>query len=93
MSSSDPNSPWLNAWYDPLAGVRTSTQNLRMADLHADGDSKLVLCDGSKKLKVYRGTGLAVESDLLDFPVALCVTYAELASVCISIYLSIYLYI
>ena len=52
-----------------------------MADLSSDGDSKLLICDSSKKLKVYRGTSLAMETDLLDTPVALCVTYTELASV------------
>lgn len=73
-------SPWLNAWYDPLAGVKTTTQCVQMADLSADGDSKLLICDSSKKLKVYRGTALAMETDLLDYPVAAAVTYAEIAT-------------
>lgn len=73
--------PWLNAWYDPLAGVRTTSQCVQMADLNADGDNKLLICDSSKKLKVYRGTALAMETDLLDHPVAVGVTYTELASV------------
>ena len=80
MDSKDDN-PWLHAWHDPLAGVKATAQCVRMADLSSDGDSKLLICDSSKKLKVYRGTTLAMETDLLDSPVALCVTFTELASV------------
>jgi len=77
------SSPWLDAWHDPLAGIKTTTQCVRLgADLFADGDNKLLICDQSKKLKVYRGTAQAMETDLLDFPVAQCATYTELASVC-----------
>jgi hypothetical protein len=76
------SSPWLDAWHDPLAGIKTTTQCVQLgADLTADGDNKLLICDHSKKLKVYRGTAQAMETDLLDFPVAQCVTYTELASV------------
>ena len=73
-------SPWLNAWYDPLAGIKTTTECVCMADLSADGDSRLLICSG-KKLKVYRGTALAMETDLLDYPVALGTTYTEINSV------------
>lgn len=73
--------PWLHAWHDPLANLKTSKSCVRFADLSADGDSKLVICDASKKIKVFRGTSLDQECDLLDIPVALCVIYTELASV------------
>ncbi|KAK1788178.1 hypothetical protein P4O66_016643 [Electrophorus voltai] len=47
-----------------------------MADLHGDGDNKLVVGDlgtgaGNTKLKVYRGIGLLSENTLLDLPTGL----------------------
>lgn len=77
----DNSNPWLDAWFDPLSMLKTTTHCVRLgADLSADGDNKLIVCDQSKKLKVYRGTALTMETDLLDFPVAQCITYTELAS-------------
>jgi hypothetical protein len=29
--------PWLHAWYDPLAGIKTVTPLVRMADLNSVG--------------------------------------------------------
>lgn len=70
-------SPLLHAWYDPLAGLKAHTPCVRLADLDCDGDSKLCICDQDKKLKIYKGTSLAVEYAILDTPVAMCITYAE----------------
>ena len=50
---------------------------MRLADLNSDGDSKLIICDLDKKLKVFKGTSLIVEHSLLDIPVSMCVTYTE----------------
>lgn len=69
--------PWLHAWYDPLAGIKTMTPLVRLADLNSDGDSKLLICDIDKKLKVYKGTSLIVEHALLDQPVSQCITYTD----------------
>ncbi len=80
---SDTSSPWLSAWHDPLAALKTNSFCCSSADVNADGDHKLLICDGSKKIKVYRGTALSMEIDLLVYPVALCVIYSELASVCL----------
>lgn len=82
MSSTTNISPWLNAWHDPLASIKTTTECICLADLSADGDSRLLVCSG-KKLKIYRGTSLAMETELLDFPVAVGVTYSEINSVSI----------
>lgn len=73
--------PWLHAWYDPLAGLKTMTSCVRLGDLNGDGDSKLCICDIDKKLKVYKGTSLVVEYALLDAPVAMCMIYTELGVV------------
>ena len=67
--------------FDPLAGLKTVTSCVRLADLNGDGHFKLCVCDFDKKLKVFKGTSLIVEYALLDVPVALCVVYTELSSV------------
>lgn len=72
---------WLNAFYDPLANLRTMTSNIRLADLSGDGDSKLCICDLDKKFKIFKGTAMMMEYALLDVPVAMCVTYTEVTSV------------
>ena len=43
---------WLDAWSDPVAGVKAFTSCMRTADLNGDGDWRLVVADASKKLKV-----------------------------------------
>jgi hypothetical protein len=70
--------PWLNAWHDPIASVKAFTNCVRLADLNADGDYKLLIADADKKLKVYKGTSLNSEHALLDVPSALAVFYTDL---------------
>ncbi len=74
-------SPWLHAFFDPLAGLKTVTSCIRLADLNGDGDSKLCVCDFDQKLKVFKGTSLFAEYALLDVPVAMCAVFTELSSV------------
>ena len=69
--------PWLHAWFDPLAAVHTVTACVRLGDLFADGDSKMLICDLDKKLKVYKGTTMLHEYALLDSPVAACLFYTD----------------
>ena len=80
-ASSAVTSPWLHAWFDPLAAIRTVTACVRLGDLFADGDSKLLICDLNKKLKVYKGTGMINEYALLDSPVATCIFYTDTLAV------------
>lgn len=66
-------SKWLDAHYDPVAGLNTFSSCIALADLHGDGDFKMVAGDiGSgpynMKLKVYKGTSLMSENALLDMP-------------------------
>nr|XP_006129762.1 Bardet-Biedl syndrome 1 protein isoform X1 [Pelodiscus sinensis] len=73
--SNEANSKWLDAHYDPMANLYTFSSCIALADLHGDGDYKLVVGDlgmagHTMRLKVYRGTGLASESTLLDLPAA-----------------------
>ncbi|XP_077407528.1 BBSome complex member BBS1 isoform X2 [Vanacampus margaritifer] len=79
---------WLDAHYDPVAGLRTLTPCVALADLSGDGDGRLVAADlgggggggggGSMKLKVYGGTALSSESVLLDLPCGLAVFFMDL---------------
>jgi hypothetical protein len=58
-SSSKPTqqeSVWLNAWHDPVAGLKTHGGCVRLVDLYGDGDSKLLVADQERKLTVYKGT-------------------------------------
>lgn len=42
------------------------------------GDMKLIICDIERKvMRVYKGTSLLIETQLLDTPVAICVSYAD----------------
>uniref|UniRef100_A0AAY3ZZZ7 BBSome complex member BBS1 n=1 Tax=Denticeps clupeoides TaxID=299321 RepID=A0AAY3ZZZ7_9TELE len=70
------SSKWLDAHYDPVANLYTFTSCVALADLHGDGENKLVVGDlgtglCNMKLKVYRGTGLLSENTLLDLPTGL----------------------
>uniref|UniRef100_A0A6I8Q1I5 BBSome complex member BBS1 n=1 Tax=Xenopus tropicalis TaxID=8364 RepID=A0A6I8Q1I5_XENTR len=66
-------SKWLDAHYDPVAGLNTLSSCIALADLHGDGDFKMVVGDMghgpyNMKLKVYKGTARMSENALLDLP-------------------------
>ncbi|KAJ7996328.1 hypothetical protein DPEC_G00235950 [Dallia pectoralis] len=74
--STENNGKWLDAHYDPVANLYTFSSCIALADLHGDGENKLVVGDlgtgsSNMKLKVYRGTGLMSENMLLDLPTGL----------------------
>ncbi|KAJ4939607.1 hypothetical protein JOQ06_029051 [Pogonophryne albipinna] len=74
---------WLEAHYDPLAGLFSFSSCVDLADLSGDGESRLVVGDlgtggGGMKLKVYRGTALMSESSLLDLPSGLVAFFMDL---------------
>ncbi len=46
-------------------------------DVHSDGDYRLLIADADCKLKVYKGTSLAQEINLLDVPCAMAVFYSQ----------------
>ncbi|KAM6897060.1 BBSome complex member BBS1 [Xenentodon cancila] len=86
MSSGDSGGDagrWLDAHYDPVAGLYTFSSCVDLADLSGDGENRLVVGDlgnGSTgmKLKVYRGTALLSESALLDLPTGLVAFFMDL---------------
>lgn len=72
--------PWLNAWHDPVAGMSSYSQFMCLADLHADGDHRLIMCDLKKRIRIYKGTTIQWEQKLLDVPCAVRCFYHEVAS-------------
>lgn len=59
-SRNNKSSNWLHAHYDPLATLYTFSSCMCLADLHGDGDYKLIVADlgtgtHNMKLKVYKG--------------------------------------
>ncbi|XP_032429730.1 BBSome complex member BBS1 isoform X2 [Xiphophorus hellerii] len=83
VDSSGDGGKWLDAHYDPVAGLYTFSSCIDLADLSGDRESRLVVGDlgtGSSgmKLKVYRGTALISENSLLDLPAGLVAFFMDL---------------
>lgn len=83
MELSSDTGKWLDAHYDPVAGLYTFSSCMDLADLNGDGENRLLVGDlgsGSSgmKLKVYRGTALSSESVLLDLPTGLVSFFMDL---------------
>ncbi|KAG8146716.1 hypothetical protein E2320_013833 [Naja naja] len=77
------SSKWLDAYYDPVANLHTFSSCVTLADLHGDGNHKLVVGNfGSTghemKLKVYQGTTLLSENTLPDLPTSVVSFLMEL---------------
>ncbi|XP_024901903.1 Bardet-Biedl syndrome 1 protein isoform X2 [Pteropus alecto] len=73
--SNEANSKWLDAHYDPMANIHTFSSCLALADLHGDGEYKLVVGDlgqGGQQphLKVLKGPMVLTESPLPALPAA-----------------------
>ncbi|XP_044304769.1 Bardet-Biedl syndrome 1 protein [Varanus komodoensis] len=79
---SQANSKWLDAHYDPVASLYTFSSCVALADLHGDGDYKLVVGNlgptgHEMKLKVYQGMGLLSENALPDLPASVAAFLME----------------
>ncbi|XP_053058868.1 Bardet-Biedl syndrome 1 protein isoform X3 [Acinonyx jubatus] len=73
--SNEASSKWLDAHYDPVANIHTFSSCLALADLHGDGEYKLVVGDlgpGGQhpRLKVLKGPTVLTESPLPALPAA-----------------------
>ncbi|XP_028565697.2 BBSome complex member BBS1 isoform X2 [Podarcis muralis] len=82
------NSKWLDAHYDPVASLYTFSSCVTLADLHGDGDCKLVVGDlgptgHEMKLKVYHGMDLLSENVLLDLPTSVAAFLMERHELCV----------
>lgn len=69
--------PWLNAWRDPVAGVKAFPQCIRLSDIYGDGDHRLVIGDTEKTLVIYQGANIDKKYPLTDSPTAVVTFYAE----------------
>ncbi|XP_066893731.1 Bardet-Biedl syndrome 1 protein isoform X6 [Kogia breviceps] len=74
-AESEASSKWLDAHYDPMANIHTFSACLELADLHGDGEYKLVVGDlgpGGQQpcLKVLKGPTVLSESPLPALPAA-----------------------
>mmetsp|Transcript_20772 Transcript_20772/g.53229 ORF Transcript_20772/g.53229 Transcript_20772/m.53229 type:complete len:619 (+) Transcript_20772:542-2398(+) len=62
---------WLDAWHDPVAGVKAFGNCITTANLFGDGDWRLVVAGFDKTLKVWKGTERKAEHTLLETPIAI----------------------
>nr|XP_055170747.1 Bardet-Biedl syndrome 1 protein isoform X2 [Nyctereutes procyonoides] len=74
-ADSEASSKWLDAHYDPMANIHTFSSCLALADLHGDGEYKLVVGDlgpsgQHPRLKVLKGPTVLTESPLPALPAA-----------------------
>ena len=76
-ANKDEASVWLDAWHDPVAGLKTHGSCVRLVDLYGDGDSKLLVADIDRKLTVFKGTAMISDHALLDTPVAIACYYPD----------------
>lgn len=70
-------SPWLNAYHNSVAGIKAFTSCMALVDVYGDGDSKLVVADADKRLKMYKGTTLYGEQAILGNPSAVSIFYSD----------------
>ncbi|XP_032138626.1 Bardet-Biedl syndrome 1 protein isoform X3 [Sapajus apella] len=80
--SNEANSKWLDAHYDPMANIHTFSACLALADLHGDGEYKLVVGDlgpggQQPRLKVLKGPLVMTESPLPALPAAATTFFME----------------
>ncbi|ESL09887.1 hypothetical protein TRSC58_02388 [Trypanosoma rangeli SC58] len=72
---------WLYAFRDHLAGIQAFTNCICVADIHGDGDYKLIVADGKRRLKIFGGTCLVKELRLFSVPSALTTFYMDSSDV------------
>ena len=72
--------PWLNAWYDPMAHLNSTSARIATVDITNDGNHALLVVDDSKRLKVFRGMNLISSHKLLDLASCLAVFHPSSSS-------------
>ncbi|OQS06492.1 bardet-Biedl syndrome 1 family protein [Thraustotheca clavata] len=89
--------PWLHAYHNTVAGIKAYSNCIKLADVYADGDYKLLIADADRRLKMYKGNSFISEQAILGVPVALCVFYSDtvrprMPSIAVASGPSIYIY-
>jgi Bardet-Biedl syndrome 1 protein len=69
-------SPWLSAYHNSVAGIRAYSNCMALVDVYGDGDSKLVVADSDRRLKMYKGSSLHGEQAILGVPSAISFFYS-----------------
>ena len=77
MSTPPKSGPWLHAWHDPVSNIHAHSSCVRLVDLNGDNSHVLLVADASKKMKVYKGTSIVSEHQLLEMPVSMSVFYTS----------------
>jgi hypothetical protein len=72
----DPNNIWSNFHIDLVAGIKSFSHCIALADIMSDGDNRLICADLTCSLKVFKSQVLQNESKLHFTPVALVSFYA-----------------
>ena len=72
---SSASGPWLHAWYDPMAHLKSTSSRIATVDITNDGNHALLVVDDSKRLKVFRGMNLISSHKLLDHASCLSIFY------------------
>jgi Bardet-Biedl syndrome 1 protein len=53
LSAKDaPKHTWLDAWADPVAGLKAFSYCIHTCNLYGDGDWRLIVADADRKIKV-----------------------------------------
>uniref|UniRef100_K3WRX5 Bardet-Biedl syndrome 1 N-terminal domain-containing protein n=1 Tax=Globisporangium ultimum (strain ATCC 200006 / CBS 805.95 / DAOM BR144) TaxID=431595 RepID=K3WRX5_GLOUD len=73
-------SPWLSAYHNSVAGIKAFSSCIKLVDVYGDGDSKLIVADADKRLKMYKGSSLYGEQAILGVPSALSYFYSGIQS-------------
>ncbi|PAA49857.1 hypothetical protein BOX15_Mlig015041g1, partial [Macrostomum lignano] len=73
---------WLVALKDPTPGLNTLSQCMVLTDVTGDGENRLVVADlgdtrTNMRLRVYKGTALAMENTIIDLPVGVAAFYLD----------------
>lgn len=69
-------SPWLSAYHNSVAGIRAYSNCMALVDVYGDGDAKLVVADGDRRLKMYKGSSLHGEQAILGVPSGISFFYS-----------------
>ncbi|GAB9463367.1 Bardet-Biedl syndrome 1 [Globisporangium polare] len=70
-------SPWLSAYHNSVAGLKAFSSCIKLVDVYGDGDSKLIVADADKRLKMYKGSSLYGEQAILGVPSSLSAFYSD----------------
>ena len=63
--------PWINAWKDPVAGIKAYSHCVALCDIMGEGEYNLLIADQTQGLKIYQGVNIAWQLPLPETPIAI----------------------